>query len=99
MTPNIADDTASGDPTYAFKPSLIGSMCEFALRPDALEWQIGRRSGRVRYETVRAIRLSYRPVTIACRYFSSSSAPRWSTAVGWVSQYRCATSTAISSPT
>lgn len=69
MTPDIADDTAAGDPTYAFKPSLIGSMCQFALRPDALEWQIGRRSGRVRYEAVRAIRLSYRPVTMQTHRF------------------------------
>jgi hypothetical protein len=69
MTPDIADDTAAGDPTYAFKPSLIGSMCEFALRPDALEWQIGRRSGRVRYEAVHAMRLSYRPVTMQTHRF------------------------------
>ena len=39
-----------GDPTYAFKPSLIGSLCQFTLKPDALEWQIGRRSGRIRYD-------------------------------------------------
>ena len=38
------------DPTYAFKPSLMGAMCQFTLRPDALEWQIGRRSGRIRYD-------------------------------------------------
>ena len=69
MTPDITDDTASGDPTYAFKPSLIGSMCEFALRPDALEWQIGRRSGRVRYEAIHAMRLSYRPVTMQTHRF------------------------------
>ena len=69
MTPENADDEATGDPTYAFKPSLIGAMCQFTLKPDALEWQIGRRSGRVRYETVRAIRLSYRPVTMQSHRF------------------------------
>jgi hypothetical protein len=68
MTTVIADDTAA-DPTYAFKPSLIGAMCEFTLKPDALEWQIGRRSGRIRYESVRAVRLSYRPVTMQSHRF------------------------------
>ena len=44
-------------------------MSQFTLRPDALEWQIGRRSGRVRYDRVRAIRLSYRPVTMQSHRF------------------------------
>ena len=69
MTPENADDEATGDPTYAFKPSLIGAMCQFTLKPDALEWQIGRRSGRVRYDRVRAVRLSYRPVTMQSQRF------------------------------
>ena len=69
MTPDIADEKPPRDPTYAFKPSLIGGMCEFTLKPDALEWQIGRRSGRVRYDRVRAIRLSYRPVTTQSHRF------------------------------
>jgi hypothetical protein len=63
------DDAPPGDPTYAFKPSLVGSICQFALRPDALEWQIGRRSGRIRYDRVRAVRLSYRPVTTQSHRF------------------------------
>jgi hypothetical protein len=69
MTTVIADDEAAADPAYAFKPSLIGGICQFALRPDALEWQIGRRSGRVRYDRVRAVRLSYRPVTMQTHRF------------------------------
>src|SRR5258708_1017115 len=68
MTSDIADEPF-GDPTYAFKASLIGSMCQFALKPDALEWQIGRRSGRIRYDAVRAVRLSYRPVTMQSHRF------------------------------
>jgi len=56
MTSDIADEPP-GDPTYAFKASLIGSMCQFTLKPDALEWQIGRRSGRIRYDAIRAVRL------------------------------------------
>jgi hypothetical protein len=69
MTPDIEDDSTAGDPTYAFKPSLMGAMAEFALRPDALEWKIGRRSGRIRYEAIEAVRLSYRPVTMQSHRF------------------------------
>ena len=69
MTLDIDDDTAVRDPTYAFKPSLVGAMCEFKLKPDALEWQVGRRSGRIGYATIRAVRLSYRPVTMQSHRF------------------------------
>ena len=68
MTSDIADEP-SGDPTYAFKASLIGSLCQFTLKPDALEWQVGRRSGRIRYDTIRAVRLTYRPVTMQTHRF------------------------------
>jgi hypothetical protein len=69
MTTVIADDEAVADPAYSFKPSLIGGACQFTLKPDALEWQIGHRSGRVRYDRVRAVRLSYRPVTMQTHRF------------------------------
>ena len=69
MTTVIADDEAVADPAYAFKSSLIGGVCQFTLRPDAMEWEIGRRSGRVRYDRVRAVRLSYRPVTMQTHRF------------------------------
>ena len=69
MTTVIADDEAAADPAYAFKPSLMGGACQFTLRPDAMEWQIGRRSGRVGYGRVRAVRLSYRPVTMQTHRF------------------------------
>jgi hypothetical protein len=68
MTSDIADEP-SGDPTYAFKASLIGSLCQFTLKPDALEWQVGRRSGRIRYATIRAVRLTYRPVMMQSHRF------------------------------
>lgn len=69
MAPEIDDDQATADPTYAFKPSLVGAMCEFKLKPEALEWQVGRRSGRIGYATIRAVRLSYRPVTMQSHRF------------------------------
>jgi hypothetical protein len=68
MTSDLPDEPP-GDPTYAFKASLVGSLCQFTLKPDALEWQVGRRSGRIRYEAVRAVRLSYRPVTMQSQRF------------------------------
>lgn len=68
------DDTP--DPSYAFKPSLIGAPCEFKLKPDGLHWQMGVRKGRVRYERIRAVRLSYRPVTMQSRRFVTEI---WST--------------------
>ena len=68
MNSDIADEPP-GDPSYAFKASLIGSMCQFTLKPDVLEWQVGRRSGRIRYDTIRAVRLTYRPVTMQSHRF------------------------------
>ena len=70
----IGDDDA--DPSYSFKPSVIGGWCIFTLKPDGLHWQIGARSGRVRYERIRAVRLSFRPVTMQSRRFVTEI---WST--------------------
>jgi hypothetical protein len=64
------------DPRYAFKPSVVGGWCIFTLKADGLHWQIGARSGRVRYERVRAVRLSFRPVTMQSRRFVAEI---WST--------------------
>jgi hypothetical protein len=62
--------TTAGDlPTYSFKPSLIGSLHSYRLADDALEWEIGRRSGRVPYRAISHVRLSFRPVTMASRRF------------------------------
>jgi hypothetical protein len=76
MTAEIANDTAVADPAYAFKPSLIGAICQFTLKPDGLDWQIGRRGGRLRYDRIRAVRLSYRPVTMQSHRFITEI---WST--------------------
>jgi hypothetical protein len=74
MEREIGED--ADDPTYAFKPSVIGGWCTFTLKPDGLHWQIGARSGRVRYERIRAVRLSFRPVTMQSRRFVTEI---WST--------------------
>ena len=63
----IGEDDA--DPSYSFKPSVIGGWCTFTLKPDGLHWEIGARYGRIRYERIRAVRLSFRPVTMQSRRF------------------------------
>jgi hypothetical protein len=69
-------DEDDAGPTYAFKPSVVGGWCSFTLKPDGLHWQIGARGGRVRYERIRAVRLSFRPVTMQSRRFVTEI---WST--------------------
>ncbi len=55
---------ADQDPSYAFKPSLLGAAFEFWLRPQAIEWRAGRHAGRIAYRDILRLRLSYRPVTM-----------------------------------
>jgi hypothetical protein len=60
-------DTADGhadDPTYSFKSSLMGAGFEFRLAIDALEWRRGGQAGRVPYDRIRRVRLSFRPMTM-----------------------------------
>jgi hypothetical protein len=63
------DANENGNPVYEYKASLAGGLCRFELEPHTLHWQVGRRSGRVRYDRLRAIRLSYRPVTMQSHRF------------------------------
>src|SRR5882724_8645308 len=57
-------DATTGDPVYAYKPSLLGAPFEFQLAADALEWRKGRQAGRTAYDRIRRIRLSFRPATM-----------------------------------
>lgn len=58
-----------GDLEYTYKPSLMGAPCEFRLTADALHWNVGRGQGRIPYGSIRRIRLSFRPVTLATYRF------------------------------
>jgi hypothetical protein len=73
-----------GDLRYVYKPSLMGAAWELRLRPDALEWRTGRHQGRIPYDCVTRIRLSFRPVTMQTRRFVTEiwwpGAPRLSVA-------------------
>ncbi|HLN11008.1 MAG TPA: hypothetical protein VK281_18895, partial [Xanthobacteraceae bacterium] len=57
-------DAATGDPVFAYKPSLAGAPCRFWLRPDALEWRTGWRHGRAAYADIRRVRLSFAQVDL-----------------------------------
>jgi hypothetical protein len=57
-------ENADGDPSYAYKSSLMGAPFEFRLAPDALEWRRGNYAGRTPYDRIRRIRLSFRPMTM-----------------------------------
>jgi hypothetical protein len=73
-------DAAAGaaEGTYAFRPSLMSSEHRFALAPDALEFHIGRHSGRVPYATIRRLRVSFRPLALASnRYLTEIWADGW----------------------
>jgi hypothetical protein len=65
-----------GDLGYGYKATLIGAPYEFALRSGALHWQIGRNSGRIPYDRVRRVRLSFRPATMQSQRFLAEI---WST--------------------
>jgi hypothetical protein len=60
---------SDGDLVYVYKPSLMAAAWELCLRPDALEWQVGRQSGRILYSCIHRVRLSFRPVTMQTRRF------------------------------
>lgn len=49
---------------YAYKPSLMGSLWEFELGPEALLWRAGRRRGAWPYADIVQVRLRYRPQPI-----------------------------------
>jgi len=57
-------DNSDDDPVYAFKSSLIGPPNSFRLGREGLVWSTGRRAGTVRYDRIRRVRLSFRPVTM-----------------------------------
>jgi hypothetical protein len=63
LSPSDARDL-DGDLDYVFKPSLMGAPMEFRLTQDALEWRKGSAAGRVGYDRIRRIRLSFRPMTM-----------------------------------
>ena len=60
-----AVDPASAVVTYRFRPRLVGAEFSFRLDPDALAWDVGRRSGCIAYRDIVRLRLGYRPANLA----------------------------------
>ena len=57
--------------SYSYKASSFGAPWEFKLKREGLEWSVGLRSALVRYEKIRRIRLSFRPVTMQSYRFQT----------------------------
>lgn len=65
----VAPDGDGDASVYVHKPSLMGAPWELRLEPDALAWRSGQLAGRVRYDRVIRVRLSFRPLTLQARRF------------------------------
>jgi hypothetical protein len=72
----MTDPDTTTDPTYLYRPSLIGAPWQFRLGEDALFWDIGRQSGAVPYRDIRRVRMSYRPVTMQSYRFITELWPQ-----------------------
>jgi hypothetical protein len=69
------DTDAPPEPTYSYKPSLMGAPFWFRLTDSALEWSKGRYADRVPYDRIRRLRLSFRPVTMQTHRFQAEIWP------------------------
>ena len=57
----MSETAPDQDPAYSFRPSLIGGAWSFRLGEDAIHWTSGTDSGRIPYDDVKRVRMSYRP--------------------------------------
>jgi hypothetical protein len=57
--------------TYSYKASSFGAPWEFRLKPEGIRWAVGMRSGVLRYDRIRRVRLSFRPVTMQSYRFQA----------------------------
>lgn len=57
----MSETAPDQDPSYSFRPSLIGGAWSFRLGEDAIHWTSGSDSGRIPYDDVKLVRMSYRP--------------------------------------
>lgn len=60
------DQAAAADHalTYSYRPSLLGAAWIFRLTETGLEFEAGRRSGRLAYRDITRVRLSFKPVSM-----------------------------------
>lgn len=69
MTTDSAGPPANGDPSYSYRPTLLGAPSSYTLTDGGLDWSVGGRTGRVRYRDVRRLRLSFKPGSIQAYRF------------------------------
>jgi hypothetical protein len=61
--------THADEVRYSFKPSVLGAPRNFRLTADGIVWDAGARSGRVAYDRVTRVRMSFRPATTQNKRF------------------------------
>lgn len=69
MTLDPVGTSATGDPTYSYRPSLLGAPWVFTLTDHGMDWSAAGRSGRMRYRDVRRVRLSFKPASMQTHRF------------------------------
>jgi len=57
-------DTPPANPSYRFRPRIVGGEHIFSLAPDALEFEVSSRRERIAYRDIARVRLSYRPANM-----------------------------------
>ena len=57
------------DLRYSYRASPMGGPLTIALAPDAIEWDAGRRNGRMLYRDVKRVRMTFRPATMQMHRF------------------------------
>lgn len=69
-------DTPSANPSYRFRPRIVGGEHVFSLTPDALEYESSGRFERIAYRDIARVRLSYRPANMTLYRFVTDIWPR-----------------------
>ncbi len=64
-------DAAHASASYSYRPSLLGAPWTFVCGANGIEWSTGAKSGRVPYNKVRRLRMSYRPMSMQAHRFAT----------------------------
>lgn len=73
---NATSDDAAPNPSYGFRPRVVGAEHIFRLTQDALEFEASNRQRRISYRDIARLRLSYRPANVTLRRFVAEIWPR-----------------------
>jgi hypothetical protein len=69
MTDSRRAAAGEGALSYSYRPSLLGAPWAFTLGRETLDWQMGRKSGRVALRDIKRLRLSFRPISMQPQRF------------------------------